>query len=92
MNCDLKKHSSHLKNKIMSTYAEQEQDAREYAELKDQFEQERMLEPTDPHDGCYLLVDDDSIEEPVAFRSIEGATDWCGCYENYTIYKLKKVL
>ena len=76
----------------MSTYAEQEQDAREYADLTRQFVEERLLEPTDPHDGCYLLVDDDSIEEPVAFRSIEGATDWCGCYENYTIYKLKKVL
>jgi hypothetical protein len=54
--------------------------------------EERLLEPTEPHEGGYLLVDDDQIEEPVAFRSIEGATDWCGCYENYTVYKLKKVL
>jgi len=76
----------------MSSYAEQEQDAREYAQLKKEIEEERLLEPTGPHDGCYLLVDDDQIEEPVAFRSIEGATDWCGCYENYTVYKLKKVL
>ena len=76
----------------MSSYAEQEQDARQYADLTRQFAEERLLEPTDPHDGCYLLVDDDQIEEPVAFRSIEGATDWCGRYENYSVYKLKKVL
>ncbi len=76
----------------MSSYAEQEQDAREYAQLKKEIEQERLLEPTGPYDGGYLLVDDDDIEEPVAFRSIEAATDWCGCYENYTVYKLKKVL
>jgi len=75
----------------MSTYAEQEQDAREYAQLKKEIEEERLLEPTDPHEGGYLLVDDDQIEEPVAFRTIEGATDWCGCYENYSVYKLKKV-
>ena len=73
------------------SYAEQEQDAREYAELKNQFEEERLLEPTDPHNGGYLLVDNDSIEEPVAFNSVEGAHDWCGCYENYSIYKLEKV-
>jgi hypothetical protein len=76
----------------MSSYAEQEQDAREYAQLKKEIEEERLLEPTEPHEGGYLLVDDDQIEEPVAFRTIEGATDWCGCYENYTVYKLKKVL
>ena len=76
----------------MSSYAEQEQDAREYADLKKEIEEERLLEPTEPHEGGYLLVDDDQIEEPVAFRSIEGATDWCGCYENYSVYKLKKVL
>ena len=61
----------------MSSYAEQEQDAREYADLTRQFVEERLLEPTEPHEGGYLLVDDDQIEEPVAFRSIEGATDWC---------------
>jgi len=76
----------------MSSYAEQEQDAREYADLTRQFVEERLLEPTGPYDGGYLLVDDDEIEEPVAFRSIEAATDWCGCYENYSVYKLKKVL
>jgi hypothetical protein len=59
------------------SYAENEQDAREYADLTRQFVEERLLEPTGPHDGCYLLVDDDDIEEPVAFRTIEGATDWC---------------
>jgi len=82
---------SKITNKTMSTYAEQEQDAREYAQLKKEIEEERLLEPTDPHEGGYLLVDDDQIEEPVAFRTIEGATDWCGCYENYSVYKLKKV-
>ena len=71
------------------SYAEQEQDAREYAQLKKEIEEERLLEPTDPHNGCYLLVDDDSIEEPVAFMSLEGATDWCSSYENGSIYKLK---
>ena len=30
----------------------------EYAELQAQFHQERMLEPTEPHDKGYLLVDD----------------------------------
>ena len=54
------------------SYAEQEQDAREYADLTRQFVEERLLEPTDPHNGCYLLVDDDSIEEPVAFMSLEA--------------------
>jgi len=83
---------SKITNKTMSSYAEQEQDAREYADLTRQFVEERLLEPTEPHEGGYLLVDDDQIEEPVAFRSIEGATDWCGCYENYSVYKLKKVL
>ena len=76
----------------MSSYQENEDDAREYAELKSQFEEERMLEPTEPHDKCYLLVDDEQIEEAVAFRSIEGAVDWCGKYAYYSIYQLKKVL
>lgn len=67
------------------------QDEHEYNELKAQFQAERDAEPTGPYDGGYLLVDDDDIEEPVAFRSIEAATDWCGRYENYSVYKLKKV-
>ena len=67
-------------------------DEHEYTELKAQFHQERMLEPTEPHDGGYLLVDDNQVEEPVAFRSVDGAVDWSGCYENYTVYQLKKVL
>lgn len=76
----------------MSSYQENEDDAREYAELKSQFEAERMLEPTEPHDGCFLLVDEDQVEEPVAFRSFEGAFDWCGKYTYSSIYQLKKVL
>ncbi len=76
----------------MSSYAEQEQDAREYADLTRQFVEERLLEPTDPHDGCYLLVDDEQIEEPIAFQSIDGAVDACGSYAHYSVYKLKKVL
>ena len=67
-------------------------DEHEYAELQAQFHQERMLEPTDPHDGCYLLVDEEQIEEPIAFRSIEGAVDACGSYAHYAVYLLKKVL
>jgi len=73
----------------MSNYDTQEHEVLDYYS---QAHAERMLEPTEPHDGCYLLVDDEQVEEPVAFRSIEGATDWCGCYANYTVYKLKKVL
>ena len=39
----------------------------EYMELQSQFHQERMLEPTEPHDKGYLLVDDNQIEEPIGF-------------------------
>ena len=73
------------------SYAEQEQDAREYADLTRQFVEERLLEPTEPHEGGYLLVDDDQIEEPIAFRSIKGAVEACANYDRFTVYKLSKV-
>ena len=73
------------------SYAENEQDAREYADLTRQFVEERLLEPTEPHDGAYLLVDDDQIEEPIAFRTIEGAVEACANYDRFTVYKLSKV-
>ena len=79
----------------MSSYAEQEQDAREYAELQSQFHQERMLEPTEPHDKGYLLVDDNQVEEPIGFRSLDGAVDYASdewVTHDFTIYQLKKVL
>ena len=79
----------------MSSYAEQEQDARECAELKAQSHQERMLEPTEPHDKGYLLVDDNQVEEPIGFRSVDVAvcyaSDEWGTHD-FTIYQLKKVL
>ena len=67
----------------------------EYAELQAQFHQERMLEPTEPHDKGYLLVDDNQVEEPIGFRSIDGAVEYAKDNHfatNYTIYQLKKVL
>ena len=73
-------------------YDEQEH---EYAELKAQFHQERMLEPTEPHDKGYLLVDDNQVEESIGFRSIDGAVAYAndyGTWTDYTIYKLQKVL
>tara|TARA_B110001454_G_C12702408_1_gene427162 strand:- start:1366 stop:1596 length:231 start_codon:yes stop_codon:yes gene_type:complete len=74
-------------------YNEQEH---EYAELKSQFHQERMLEPTEPHDGGYLLVDDNQIEEPVGFYSVDGAVVYLrnsiSGIGHYTIYQLKRVL
>ena len=72
-------------------YSEQEH---EYAELKAQFHQERMLEPTEPHDRGYLLVDDEQVQEPVGFRSVDGAVDYASSLEHdhYTIYQLTKVL
>ena len=73
------------------SYADNEQDAREYADLTRQFVEERLLEPTEPHDGAYLLVDDDQIEEPIAFRSIKGAVEACANYDRFTVYKLSKV-
>ena len=78
----------------MSSYAEQEQDAREYAELQSQFHQERMLEPTEPHDKGYLLVDDNQVQEAIGFRSIDGAVEYASSLEHdhYTVYQLKKVL
>ena len=84
-----------MKEKKMSSYAEQEQDAREYAELQSQFHQERMLEPTEPHDKGYLLVDDNQVEEPIGFRSLDGAVDYASdewVTHDFTIYQLKKVL
>ncbi len=67
----------------------------EYMELKSQFDQERMLEPTEPYDGGYLLVDDNQVEEPVGFRKVKGAIEHA-CDEwvthDFTIYQLKKVL
>lgn len=73
-------------------YDEQEH---EYAELKAQFHQERMLEPTEPHDKGYLLVDDNQVEEPIGFRSVDGAVEYAndyGSWTDYTIYQLKRVL
>lgn len=66
----------------------------EYMELKSQFHQERMLEPTEPYDGGYVFVDDDQEAEVVGFRSIEGAVEYAHILskENYAIYQLKKVL
>ena len=67
----------------------------EYMELKSQFHQERMLEPTEPHDKGYLLVDDNQVEEPIGFRSLDGAVDYVSdewVTHDFTIYQLKKVL
>ena len=66
----------------------------EYMELKSQFYQERMLEPTEPYDGGYLLVDDNQVQEAIGFRSIDGAVEYASSLEHdhYTIYQLKKVL
>jgi hypothetical protein len=64
-------------------------------ELKSQFHQERMLEPTQPYDGGFLLVDDNQVEESVGFRSLDGAVEYA-CdelkIEHFTIYKLSKVM
>ncbi len=71
------------------------EDEHEYAELKAQFHQERMLEPTEPHGGGYLLVDDNQAEEPIAFRCIDGAVEYALdelSLKDFSIYKLTKVL
>jgi len=82
-------------------YDEQEH---EYTELKAQFHQEKMLEPTSPYSGGFLLVDDNGIEEPIGFRSIDGAVTYASDYwseqtinevkiePDYTVYQLKKIL
>lgn len=67
----------------------------EYMELKSQFHQERMREPTEPYDKGYLLVDDNQVEEPVGFRSLDGAVEYASdewVTHDFTIYQLKKVL
>ena len=66
----------------------------EYMELKSQFHQERMLEPTEPYDKGYLLVDDNQVQEAIGFRSIDGAVEYASSLEqdHYTVYQLKKVL
>lgn len=67
----------------------------EYMELQSQYNQERMLEPTEPHDGGFILVDDNQVEEPVGFRSIDGAVGYAEDNHfatDYTIYKLSKVM
>ena len=53
-----------------------------------------MREPTEPHDGGYLLVDDEQVQEAIGFRSIDGAVEYASSLEHdhYTIYQLKKVL
>ena len=78
----------------MSSYAEQEQDAREYAELKRQFREEEEIEPTMPQDGGFLLVDDEQVEEPIAFPSLHGAVIRASSLDHdyFTVYQLKKVL
>jgi len=65
---------------------------------------ERMLEPTSPQDGHFLLVDENGIEEPVGFYSIDGAFQYARDYwqdqeidgkdvdSAYSVYQLKKVL
>ena len=71
------------------------EDEHEYAELKAQFHQERMLEPTEPHGGGYLLVDDNQAEEPIAFRCVDGAVEYALdelSLKDFSIYKLTKVL
>jgi hypothetical protein len=68
----------------------------EYMELQSQYNQERMLEPTEAHDKGYLLVDDNQVEEPIGFRSVDGAveyaTDIWGYGDDFSVYQLKKVL
>ena len=67
----------------------------EYMELKSQFHQERMREQKEANDKGYLLVDDNQVEEPVGFRSVDGAVDYASdqwVTHDFTIYQLKKVL
>ena len=67
----------------------------EYMELKSQLHQERMLEPTEPHCGGYLLVDDNQVKESVAFRCVDGAVEYALdelSLEHFSIYKLTKVM
>ena len=76
------------------SYADEEQDAREYAQLQALYNHERMREPTEPYDGGYLLVDDEQVQEAIGFRSIDGAVEYASSLEHdhYTIYQLQKVL
>ena len=65
---------------------------------------ERMFEPTSPQDGYFLLVDENGIEEPIAFYSLDGAVAYAPDYwqgqkidgkkiePNYSVFQLKKVL
>ena len=65
---------------------------------------EKMLEPTSPQDGYFLLVDENGIEEPVGFYSLDGAVAYAPDYwqgqkidgkeiePNYSVFQLKKVL
>jgi len=67
----------------------------EVADYYAQAHAERMLEPTEPHDKGYLLVDDNQVEEPIGFHSVDGAVEYAndyGTWTDYTIYQLKKVL
>jgi hypothetical protein len=75
----------------MSNYDEQEHEVADYYA---QAYQELQLEPTEPADGLYLLVDEEQVEEPVAFRSIDGAVEYAGSLEHghYAVYQLRKVL
>ena len=65
---------------------------------------EKMLEPTRPQDGYFLLVDENGIEEPVGFYSLDGAVAYAPDYwqgqkidgkeiePSYSVFQLKKVL
>lgn len=76
----------------------------EVADYYAQAHAERMLEPTHPQDGYFLLVDENQVEEPIGFYSVEGAVDYATDYwqnqtidgkkveSDYSVYKLQKVL
>jgi hypothetical protein len=76
----------------------------EVADYYSQAHAERLLEPTSPQDGYFLLVDENGIEEPVGFYSIDGAFQYARDHwreqmiddkkveTKYSVYQLKKVL
>lgn len=82
-------------------YSEEEHEAANYYA---QALAEKLLEPTSPQDGYFLLVDENGIEEPVGFYSIDGAFQYARDYwqeqmiddkkveTKYSVYQLKKVL
>ena len=76
----------------------------EVADYYSQAHAERLLEPTSPQDGYFLLVDENGIEESIGFLSIDGAFQYARDYwqeqmiddkkveTKYSVYQLKKVL